>query len=108
MTQPEKHTPWYLQTVTNEYHAGSHHEGNKTIVTVATIRQGSEVIARCGDIAHAALIVKAVNSHAKLLVALKAIERAVNKAYSLEHGQACLDFVNEVARTAIAEAEGEA
>lgn len=63
--------PWAYMVIENKYHEGSHAEGNKTIISVATVYKGDVAIARCGKVEDAALIVKAVNCHAGLVEALK-------------------------------------
>lgn len=91
-------TPWFVEKLANDLRIWATN-GNMVI------SPNLGLLGSHGE-ANADYIVNAVNCHAKLLEALKGIESAVNKAYSVEHGQACLDFVNEVARAAIAEAEG--
>jgi hypothetical protein len=84
MTKTTQHTPtpWAYMLIENKYHEGTHAEGNKTIVTVATVYKGDIAIARCHSVEDAAFIVKACNEYTDLV---EGAERACDQRDVISH-----------------------
>ena len=87
MTTSHTPTPWAYMVIENKYHIGTHHEGTKEIVTVATVYKGDLAIARCQSVEDAAFIVKASNAHIDLTELAKEIIALDNQRHQEKLGE---------------------